>query len=135
MSHANYSGPYYAHLIQTDKRYNPGEWGRWFVTAASREDMKTFFRGLQKYTQTSNPLITEVKPVNLAWWTFKSQANLGILELVKRIYQSEKSTYNNVEELGESCGKITILILPDGGGFGGRDWPILSAQDVSLHDF
>ncbi|KAK9437148.1 hypothetical protein VB005_08131 [Metarhizium brunneum] len=134
MSHANYhhSSPYYAHLIQTDNRSNPGDWGRWFVAAATREDMKTFFRGLQKYSKTSNATITEVEPVHLAWWTFKSANSWAPLELVKQIYQLNTSSYGNIKELSESHGKVTITVLSDGGG---RDWPILPNQDVSLEDF
>ncbi|EFY91132.1 hypothetical protein MAC_02803 [Metarhizium acridum CQMa 102] len=119
--------------IQTNKGLNPGEWGRWFVAAATRDDMKTFLRGLQKYTKISNTRITEVKPVNLAWWTFQSIGLYDLLELVKQIYHLNTSYYGNIEELNESYGKIHVTVLSDAGG---RDWPILPLQDVSLdHDF
>ncbi|KID73303.1 hypothetical protein MBR_07179, partial [Metarhizium brunneum ARSEF 3297] len=61
-----HSSPYYAHLSQTTKGLRPGDWGRFLVIAATREDMKRFFRGLQKYTKIGNTAITEVTPVNLA---------------------------------------------------------------------
>lgn len=69
MSHAilYHSSPYFAHLSQTTKGLRPGDWGRFLVIAATREDMKRFFRGLQKYTKIGNTTITEVTPVNLAW--------------------------------------------------------------------
>ncbi|EXU95870.1 hypothetical protein X797_011051 [Metarhizium robertsii] len=134
MSHAilYHSSPYYAHLSQTTKGLRPGDWGRFLVIAATREDMKRFFRGLQKYTKIGNTTITEVTPVSLAWWNFKSAGQLDLLELIQKIYQMDTSYYGNIEELNESYGKIQVTRLAD--GIGTKDWPILPLQDVSLGD-
>ncbi|KHN97545.1 uncharacterized protein MAM_04560 [Metarhizium album ARSEF 1941] len=127
----HYSRPYYAYLIQTDKGNGAGDWHRWLVAAASRDDMKTFFRGLQKYTKIRDSKITEVLPVSLAWWTFKSPDGFSVRELLKRIYRLDPAWYGNIDELNKSLGKITVTLLPDAGG---RDWPMLPAQDVSTQD-
>ncbi|KAH0594574.1 hypothetical protein MHUMG1_07407 [Metarhizium humberi] len=113
MSHAilYHSSPYYAHLSQTTKGPRPGDWGRFLVIAATREDMKRFFRGLQKYTKIGNTTISE---------------------LIQKIYQMDTSYYGNIEELNETYGKIQVTRLAD--GIGTKDWPILPLQDVSLRD-
>ncbi|KID93336.1 hypothetical protein MAJ_10709, partial [Metarhizium majus ARSEF 297] len=135
MSHAilYHSSPYYAHLSQTTNGLGPGDWGRFLVIAATRDDMKRFFRGLQKYTKISNTTITEVTPVHLAWWNFKSVQHFDLLELIQKIYQMDTSYYGNIEELNESYGKIQVTGLTD--GVKAKDWPILPLQDVSLCDF
>ncbi|KAM3468838.1 hypothetical protein MY5147_007564 [Beauveria neobassiana] len=102
------------------------------VAAASREDMKRFFRGLQKYSKTSGARITEVHPTNLAWWTFSSPDGYNVRSLAIAIYRDNPSWYNNVQELTDSFGKITVTVLDDAGG---RNWPIFPTQDVSLKDF
>ncbi|EGX89456.1 hypothetical protein CCM_07708 [Cordyceps militaris CM01] len=127
-----HDSPYYAYLIQTYKGNGAGDWHRWLVAAACREDMKTFFRGLQKYSATSNATITDVKPVNLAWWTFKAPEGYNVRELVKQIYQSYPSWYGDIAELSESLGKIAVTVMDDAGG---RNWPILPTQNVSLYDY
>ncbi|KAA8647922.1 uncharacterized protein ATNIH1004_006624 [Aspergillus tanneri] len=121
--------PFYAHLTQLHKGNGAGDWHRWLVAAATREDMKTFFRGLQKYAQTCNAKITDVEPINLAWWTFQAREGYDVRELVRQIYRLNPSWYNNIEELNSSRGKINVTILSDAGG---RDWPILPPQDVCL---
>ncbi|KID82742.1 hypothetical protein MGU_09974 [Metarhizium guizhouense ARSEF 977] len=115
------------------KSHRPGDWGRYLVIAATRDDMKRFFRGLQKQTKISNTTITEVTPVHLAWWNFKSVQYFDLLELIKKIYQMDTSYYGNIEELNESYGKIQVTGLTH--GVEAKDWPILSLQDVSLRDF
>lgn len=136
MSHFHHhDGPFYAHLIQTNKYNGAGDWHRWLVTAASREDMKIFFRGLQKYSKTSGAHITDVHPVNLAWWNFSSPDGNNVLVLLQNIYRESPSWYNNVEELTKSSGKIVVSLLNDGLGNTSREWPILPAQNVSLDDY
>ncbi|KAM3475836.1 hypothetical protein MY8738_007229 [Beauveria namnaoensis] len=130
--HHPHDSPYYAHLIQTNKDNGAGDWHRWIVAAASREDMKRFFRGLQKYSKTSGARITEVHPTNLAWWTFSSPDGYNVRSLAIAIYRDNPSWYNNVQELTDSFGKITVTVLDDAGG---RNWPIFPTQDVSLKDF
>ncbi len=131
-SHHHHSGPYYSYLIQTNKNNGAGDWHRWLVCAASRQDMKTFFRGLQKYTKTPNAKITEVNPTNLAWWTFDAPEGFNVREIVKAIYRSNPAWYNDVPELTKSVGKITVTVLSDAGG---RDWPIFPPQNTSMSDF
>ncbi|GLA56688.1 hypothetical protein AtubIFM54640_000344 [Aspergillus tubingensis] len=125
----HYHTPYYSHLIQTNKSNSAGDWHRWLVAAATRDDMITFFKGLTKYSKTSGAKITDVKPIHLAWWTFDSPDGYNIRELVKQIYQLNPSWYGNVEELNDSRGKVTVTLLDDAGG---RNWPVLPCQDVSL---
>jgi hypothetical protein len=123
--------PFYAHLTQTHKDNGAGDWHRWLVAAATRKDMIIFFRGLQKYAKTRDAKITDVEPVHLAWWTFKAREGYDVRELLCQIYRLNPSWYDNIEELNASRGKITVTILNDAGG---RDWPILPAQDTSLSD-
>ncbi|KAM3503698.1 hypothetical protein MY11210_008621 [Beauveria gryllotalpidicola] len=127
-----HNSPYYAHLIQTDKNNGAGDWHRWLVAAASRQDMKTFFRGLQKYSKTSGATITAVHPINLAWWTFSSPDGYYLRSLVIAIYRLDPAWYGNIQELTDSFGKITVTVLDDAGG---RNWPIFPTQDVSLDDY
>lgn len=126
------NGPFYAYLFQTNKGNGAGDWHRYLVSAATRHDMKIFFRGLQKYSKTSNPKITEVEPVHLAWWNFKSPEGFNVLYLIRQMDRENPSWYNSVDELTQSSGKIMITLLNDSGG---RDWPIIPAQNVSLEDF
>lgn len=102
------------------------------MIAATREDIKKFFRGLQKYTKTGNTIITEVTPINLAGWDFKSAGQLDLLELIQKIYQMDTSYYGNIEELNESYGKIQVTRLAD--AIGTKHWPILPLHVVFLRD-
>ncbi|KAF5131227.1 hypothetical protein E5D57_007579 [Metarhizium anisopliae] len=115
MAHATlyHSSLYYAHISQTAKGLGPGDLGQFLVIAATRDDMKRFFRGLQKYTKISNTTITEVTPVQLAWWNFKSVQHFDLLEIIKNIYQMDTSYYGNMEELNESDGMIQVTGLTD----------------------
>ncbi|CAK38758.1 hypothetical protein An04g04960 [Aspergillus niger] len=64
-----HDGPYYSHMIQANEARS--SYYCWLVTAATRDDMITFFKGFIKYSKTNNGAnITDVKPVHLAWWTF-----------------------------------------------------------------
>ncbi|PYI14491.1 hypothetical protein BO86DRAFT_442409 [Aspergillus japonicus CBS 114.51] len=121
--------PYYSHLIQLNKDNGAGDWHRWLVVAASRSDMITFFKGLQKYTKQKDAKITEVKPVNLAWWNFDAREGFNVRELVCQIYRLNPSWYGNIKELNDSRGKICVTVQDDAGG---RRWPILPPQDTSI---
>ncbi|GKZ30931.1 hypothetical protein AbraIFM66950_010705 [Aspergillus brasiliensis] len=128
----NFQRPYYAHLTQLNKGNGAGDWHRWLVAAATRNDMITFFKGLQKYANTQDAKIREVQPIHLAWWTFDAPEGYDVRELLKQIYRLNPSWYKNIDELSASRGKINVTILDDAGG---RSWPILPPQDTSLAEF
>ncbi|KAE8416027.1 hypothetical protein BDV36DRAFT_214271 [Aspergillus pseudocaelatus] len=133
----NHDAPFYAHW--TFQRSSDGVTGKWFrflVTAASREDAKTFFRGVEKYAKTKDANIVSVKAINLAWWTYDISGGSGWnpMYLVQNIDQMKASQYGDIDELRDSRGKILISILNDADG-GSRSWPILPAQNVSLSDY
>ncbi|KAB8205466.1 hypothetical protein BDV34DRAFT_213054 [Aspergillus parasiticus] len=113
-----------------------GKWFRFLVAAASREDAKTFFRGVEKYAKLKDANIVSVKAINLAWWTYDISGGDGwnIMRLVQNIDQMNASAYGDIDELHKSRGKILISILNDADG-GSRSWPILPTQDVSLSDY
>ncbi|PYH80479.1 hypothetical protein BO82DRAFT_355449 [Aspergillus uvarum CBS 121591] len=121
--------PYYSHLIQLHKDNGAGDWHRWLVVAATRSDMITFFKGLQKYAKRSDANITEVEPVNLAWWTFSAREGYNVRELICQIYRLNPTWYGNIHELNDSRGKICVTLQDDAGG---RRWPVLPPQDTSI---
>ncbi|KAF7627742.1 hypothetical protein AFCA_001919 [Aspergillus flavus] len=133
----NHDAPFYAHwTYQRSPDGATGKWFRFLVTAASREDAKTFFRGVEKYAKLKDANIVSVKAINLAWWTYDISGGDGwnIMRLVQNIDQMNASAYGDIDELHNSRGKILISILNDADG-GSRSWPILPTQDVSLSDY
>lgn len=119
--------PYYSHMIQTNEARS--SYCCWLVTAATRDDMITFFKGFIKYSKTNNGAnITDLKPVHLAWWTFNCPGDDHVWKFLEQIYQSNMPWYRGVEELKQSRGKITMTQLRGNGG----SWLVLPCQDVSL---
>ncbi|GAB1194227.1 hypothetical protein APSETT444_003470 [Aspergillus pseudonomiae] len=133
----NHYAPFYAHW--TYQRSSDGVTGKWFrflVTAASREDAKTFFRGVERYSKTKDANIVSVKAVNLAWWTYDISGGSGwnIMSLVQNIDQMNASAYGDIDELRDSRGKILVSILNDAEGVALILGLVVEAPAVELSD-
>ncbi|RAL09834.1 uncharacterized protein BO97DRAFT_350969, partial [Aspergillus homomorphus CBS 101889] len=126
--------PYYVHISNRYTGNFPGEWHRWLLTAATREDAKRFFWGLDKYARTKDARIRSVTAVTMEWWNYDADDGYSLKVLYEWIQQQKTSEYKDIRELTDTRDTTLLSILPDI-EFGDRFWLCLPpGQNISIAD-
>ncbi|PYI36488.1 hypothetical protein BP00DRAFT_421424 [Aspergillus indologenus CBS 114.80] len=126
--------PFYVHISNRHNGNYPGEWHRWLLTAATRDDAKRFYWGLHKYTKTDNASIKSVTAETMEWWNYDASDGFSLQNLYKWIQQKQTDQYKDIQELTDTRERTLLTILPDT-NFGDRFWLILPGfQDTSIED-